>query len=1145
MQHGEGGESGTSGRALAGPLYRGTDGAPFSSSGLHTKLRIWAASARYLFERLPRDSQSVASQTISATNDDDVYNMQLHKWMKTVSKGGSRLAWLRYLTCQGLDEALATEALRHQSSHDLAPLPEWAVLLEEVVCRSAEAKDDGSVRRPRRSRDADQGPQGTNAAVEPQPFEELWAPFVAVFRRQMASRAPLGTPLLTSAARLDLEQALLNRLSRIGLSAAYSRFRGYRSERFGPLALFASPDSDTLYKDYVREEAESRLTRLFDCYPVLARRLATRTLRWIQAQAEMVERLRLDTPSLARQFFGGAEPGRVRGIVPGVSDFHRGGRSVAILHFESGVRLVYKPRPLGIEAAFNEFLESLNREGAPCNFRVLEVLDRGEYGWVEFAEPLCCSDRTGATRYYERMGALLAVLYLLHGTDYHFGNVIASGEFPVAVDHECLMSPGQSLFGQDRSSDVRRENYWQGHSVSDIGILPFGYGTPLDRSVLGAYVRQSTKRTRPECRHPNTDAMALVRSPYVCTPEKNVMCIAGKPVYPRPYRESIVEGFSLTYRFLVQHRDRLREPESALSRFRDERIRVIIRDSEWYVDLLERASTPSRQQSGIDFSLAIEYVARTYVDHDLVPGSWQLLSGERSALLGDEVPVFRLSTTDTILDTDTGTVMEGPLRRKPYDDVVSRFLELSEYDLAWQVRLIRASFDSARNAPGTISSEPKAKSIFDVKVAPGHQSSSGKPIRALTPSELESHALTLARVIEGCALRLPTGGTTWIGPQFDSMSDRTEIRPLSGDLLAGTAGIAVFLAAIAASAGCESARQHSLAALEPIRLGLAEGRVLRQRPTEGVGGGVGRGSDIYSLYRVGQFLEDADLIREAEAAIRFVNPAEIGADRHFDLIRGVAGTILALLDVYEATGSTQARTRAVECAQHLIAHRQADGHGRQAWDIARSGRLRTGFAHGAAGIAYALLRLHYVCGDDALRAAAEQAIAFEDSVYDRARGFWPLYGGNDASPETSSENRFLSTWCNGSPGIGLGRAAALQWLDTPQMRADVDAAMTTTINALRFEDDDANDDVCCGAFGRIECVFSSGYFTGKTEWVREAELQAAVAMARARTAGSFRLRGLLDDIWPPLSFHYGLAGIGYQLLRLSDPKRFPSVLLWS
>src|SRR5262249_1845021 len=84
-------------------------------------------------------------------------------------------------------------------------------------------------------------------------------------------------------------------------------------------------------------------------YPVLARAAVNAVERWRRFQIGLLDHLIADWPALRATFFAGANPGALRALDAGAGDSHRGGRSVAIVGFESGARLVYKPRSLAIE----------------------------------------------------------------------------------------------------------------------------------------------------------------------------------------------------------------------------------------------------------------------------------------------------------------------------------------------------------------------------------------------------------------------------------------------------------------------------------------------------------------------------------------------------------------------------------------------------------------------------------------------------------------------------------------------------------------------------------------------------------------------------------------------------------------------------
>ena len=129
-------------------------------------------------------------------------------------------------------------------------------------------------------------------------------------------------------------------------------------------------------------------------YPVLFRLLYFKTVSWADSSLELLERLSSDWDPIRARLAAAAEPGRLTSIAVGVGDVHRRGRSVAVLEFSSGFKLVYKPRSLSVDAHFGELLEWINRAGFESPFRILEVIDRGSYGWSEFVAHRACSDRS-------------------------------------------------------------------------------------------------------------------------------------------------------------------------------------------------------------------------------------------------------------------------------------------------------------------------------------------------------------------------------------------------------------------------------------------------------------------------------------------------------------------------------------------------------------------------------------------------------------------------------------------------------------------------------------------------------------------------------------------------------------------------------
>jgi lantibiotic modifying enzyme len=199
-------------------------------------------------------------------------------------------------------------------------------------------------------------------------------------------------------------------------------------------------------------------------------------------------------------------------------------------------------------------------------------------------------------------------------------------------------------------------------------------------------------------------------------------------------------------------------------------------------------------------------------------------------------------------------------------------------------------------------------------------------------------------------------------------------------------------------------------------------------------------------------------------------------------------------------------------------------------------RPPSGFSHGVAGIAWALLELFALTGDERFRAKALAAIEYERSLFSPEDGNWlderdmgGLARRNGGGP------RSISAWCYGAPGIGLARLSTLAQLDDEATRDEIEVALRNTL-AHGFGQ---NHSLCHGDLGTIELLSEYVRVTRDPRCARERERLAAVILESIGREGW--LCGLPSGVESP-GLMTGLAGIGYGLLRLAAPERVPSVL---
>jgi type 2 lantibiotic biosynthesis protein LanM len=489
-----------------------------------------------------------------------------------------------------------------------------------------------------------------------------------------------------------------------------------------------------------------------------------------------------------------------------------------------------------------------------------------------------------------------------------------------------------------------------------------------------------------------------------------------------------------------------------------------------------------------------------------------------------DVPYFLAPCDSADLPLEGGGRVDGYFQAPSLAQVISRIGSMDDADLELQTMIIRGTFAAraARPVQGTRPTVPE-----------NGDASARAP---LSRNELVNEARAIAEQVCASALRAPDGALHWLGLREIEGASRYRLTPLDDSLYDGNCGIALFLATVAHIEKTSEFRDQALAAIARVRSclngpGAAQALVRRGA----IGGGLGLGSIIYALARIGNLLGEESVLSDVQRAAEMLTDERIAEDCYFDVMAGAAGAILGLLAAERVIGTGTALERAVACGRSLLDRRMAVNGSGRAWQ-SPAGVPLTGLSHGAAGIAYALLRLYEVTRADEFLQAAEEGIGYERSVFDAASGNWPDLRDQSAD---GGAPRFAFGWCHGAPGIGLARLGSLGVFDDEAVRAEVDAALRTTI-ACGAE---GVDHLCCGTMGRFETLAVAAAELERDDLRILAETNAAAVVQRARETGAYRLPGLAGEAISP-SLFCGLSGIGYQLLRLGYPDQIPSVLLW-
>ena len=391
------------------------------------------------------------------------------------------------------------------------------------------------------------------------------------------------------------------------------------------------------------------------------------------------------------------------------------------------------------------------------------------------------------------------------------------------------------------------------------------------------------------------------------------------------------------------------------------------------------------------------------------------------------------------------------------------------------------------------------------------------------------HALTLARqlgetICQTAVHRTESPGVTWL-----STAQSAQGVPRRG-LNVGVAGTLLALAELVSLADTPGLR-------ETLREGtrwLMQSDALIAKPIPGLyTGEAGVGA---ALLRVGQILQDADILAAACEKGRWV-----ARQPHFcqDLMHGTAGRLRFHLLLWDETGEAEHLQAALEAGEWLCTVAEDAGEGALCWTLPAdyTGLAYVGYAHGAAGIADALLDLFEATQDERfltpvtgvyqlLKRLAVPVLSDQDGLN------WPLYV-HDKKREMAGVY-----WCHGASGISTFLLHASEHQCFPEAGALARRAAWTVARGSRW----AGPTQCHGLAGNIECLLDIFQASGEQGWYTEARALAILLEAFAVRQRDSLAWSSDDPSRVSPDYLLGYAGVLTSLLRLANPDQQPRQL---
>lgn len=861
-------------------------------------------------------------------------------------------------------------------------------------------------------------------------------------------------------------------------------------------------------------------------YPVLARSLVTAGDYWVEMAGEFLRHLVADAPLLRETFTDTDHLGALTVLTAGAGDLHRHGRSVIVAEFSSGTRIVYKPRPLTVDKHFQELVEWINARGQDPPLRAVRTISVRDHGWAEFVANTPCATQDEVTRFYDRFGAYLAILHALNATDFHYENVIASGEWPMLVDLEALFHP---LPEMSTSSDPE----WLGwdtlqKSVLRTGVLPFraydsDRSSGIDMSAMGGAGGQQTPNRFPVLVAAGTDEMRLERD-FVRLPDsQNRPTLGASAIDPAAFGGRVLAGFTRTYRLLLAHRAELLRTDGPVRRFADDEIRIVLRPTRQYALILSESHHPDVLRDALERDRLID---RLWVAVPARPELERIIQWEHAELLDGDVPFFASQPASHDLFTTHDVTVAGFFKRTGLNSAIERIESMSEDDLKRQQWIIEASLIGL--LPGRHANVSPTSPLLTPTAGRERTPAPSRDEILDAASRVAERLVTVALTRDDCV--------SWLGLTLVRERDWV-IQPVGTDLYSGSLGLALFLSYFDHVVGHSASRTIARAVVDQVETRIAE--TLDQLasglplPPGSLGAFGAFGGALYALSHIGVLWNDHRLLEVAERLVSALRE-HVEADKNLDIISGTAGFMMAAA-AFERSCPRPSTRAGLRFAADTLVSRATRSHEGLAWATAMlAKRPLTGISHGASGIALALVTAGELLDDTALVDRGLDALTYERSTFDAARQNWPDYRVLDDRTRTE-EPTTMWAWCHGAPGIGLVRLAATSASSTPDVLADLAIALDST---ARFGFG-GNDSLCHGDLGNLDLLIRAQELGHHGPWEHALVSESARLVSRLRRC-AWRC-GIPGGVETP-GLMTGLAGIGYGLLRLGATKDTPSLL---
>lgn len=935
-------------------------------------------------------------------------------------------------------------------------------------------------------------------------FGAFYDPFVQVANKQLRETVTQKRYIKESIL-VDFQKSLFNLLNNLCIRTLI-----YEMYICGQEGLLEGNEFEQ-YQYYIDHFLKDKqyLNDFFSLYPVLERRINEIIQNTIDIYKEVIERIDTDANEIMREFNIAESAFIVEHLSTDFSDSHKNGRRVFCVEFVSGEKILYKPRCLQNEIKLQEITNYFYKI---CNLGSYEycILDKGKYGWCEIVTQKDCESTEELSRYYQRIGVILFINYLLEGGDIHFENLIACNEYPVIIDAETFIG---NIEGDNGKSATEKVSNLLRKSVLYSGILPFyswnnAGDAGINMSAISGEEGQKFPIKIPFIINPKSVNMRVVYDYPVSKRNHNLAMLKGKFIQPSEFADKIIQGFKSAYLGVMEHTETLLK---IIQQYNELEGRYLIRNTQQYVIVLSSSYHPE---------LLMDGGARNLFFYSLINGNLQnensklLIEHEIEDLLSGDIPYFYFRGNKKSIYTWDGREVKNFFSKTALQQIEENIQYLSYKNLEQQIQYIKITFNM-ENA-GT-------RKIKNERLKPALSNNIFK-----TAEELAKELL--CKIGTNAIYSEDGTDVNWIGVKlFGVKENQWMIQALPNTLYDGTVGINLVFHLYEWI--YQDKKYHEIC-------DVLDNRILRYIDTISDGKksiaefntGVfcGEGSILYALNILYEIYDDSKYKLYFDKWLSCMETI-ISEDCLFDLISGNSGIVLVLINMYKKTGTPTYLQKAIQIAEQLIEDMVTD-NGKVGWKSEVVPEVLAGFAHGNSGFIEMFSRLYEVYPQAKYLRVLSRLVEYENSLYSEKNNNWTDLR---KFPEEDQNRDQPIAWCHGAAGILLSRLTlynAIKNSGETVLFQQVIKDISLAKNKLIEDGLHAGFCLCHGNMGNLLILkrYAEIFYDKQVRSICDSRFEQIMEFLNDQNV-------LPTELYNP-GFMTGLSGIAYALLKYTMPE---------